>query len=171
MADPVKTRGKRATLPLLLGVAAIAILVWGILGRRDESNPPAAPRGQVLPVTDGPTDTGTMLPALREFLSADDRKPPRTFAFDRLAFAPNSAEVRIEDQQTINLLTQLFQANPTARGRVVGNAVGAEPATLAKARAEAVVAALLQAGVKPGQIEASSEKSVTGRPELVVLSK
>ena len=85
---------------------------------------------------------------------------PRTFTFDKLNFDTSSSAIRAEDQPTLAALAQIMQAYPNARVRLVGyaDARGTDPANaqLGAQRAQAVAAALTQAGVATGRVETAS---------------
>ena len=96
---------------------------------------------------------------LQRFLASPD-PAPRTFEFENLNFATNSAELPADAGATVTALTQIMNAYPNARAQVVGyaDARGSEPANvqLGAQRAEAVARALIAAGVPADRITSAS---------------
>lgn len=125
---------------------------------------------------------------LQRFLASPD-PAPRTFTFDRLNFATDSAELPADAQDTTSALAQILAAYPKAHVQLNGYAdsTGAEPhnVQLGAQRAEAVAKALVAQGVDTGRIKtatggstnptdtnASSQgRAENRRTELVVLAK
>lgn len=114
---------------------------------------------------------------------------PRTFTFERVNFATGSSAMRPQDLAEITSIASSLQQYPNARMRVVGYADArgdaATNATLGKARADSMKAALVEAGVAGNRIETASggESDATAtnattegqaenrRAELVVLQR
>lgn len=147
-------------VPLLIGLALLALLLWGLgqCSKRDDTPDTAA-----LPPTEqvdiGMADNAPMLPALQAYLDSSE-PAPRTFVFDKLNFDTSEAAIRAEDAETLKLLATALQAHPNARVKIVGyadarGAAGAN-ADLGKRRADAVAAALRRGGVSAGAIETGS---------------
>ena len=125
---------------------------------------------------------------LQRFLASPD-PAPRTFTFDRLNFATDSAELPGDAQATVGALAQILAAYPKARVQLTGYAdsTGTEPhnVDLGAQRAEAVAKALAAQGVaadrmktatggssNPTDTNASSQgRAENRRTELVVLAK
>ena len=125
---------------------------------------------------------------LQRFLASPD-PAPRTFTFDKLNFATDSAELPADAQDTTNALAQILAAYPKAHVQLNGYAdsTGTEPhnVQLGAQRAEAVAKALVAQGVDAGRIKtatggstnptdtnASSQgRAENRRSELVVLAK
>ena len=125
---------------------------------------------------------------LQAFLASPDAAP-RTFTFDRLNFATDSAVLPADAQGTVSALAQILSAYPKAQVQLNGyaDATGSDPhnVQLGAQRAEAVAAALKAQGVDAGRIKtatggsrnpvdtnASSQgRAENRRTELVVLAK
>ena len=125
---------------------------------------------------------------LQRFLASSD-PAPRTFTFDRLNFATDSAELPADAQATTSALAQILTAYPKADVQLNGYAdsTGTEPhnVQLGAQRAETVAKALVAQGVDTGRIKtatggstnptdtnASSQgRADNRRTELVVLAK
>ena len=125
---------------------------------------------------------------LQSFLASGDA-PPRSFTFDHLNFATDSAELPADAQQTVSALAQILAAYPKAKVELAGYAdsTGADPhnVQLGAQRAEAVQKALAAQGVaadrmktatggssKPVDTNASaSGRAENRRTELVVTAK
>ena len=125
---------------------------------------------------------------LQRYLASAD-PAPRTFTFDRLNFATDSAELPADAEATVSALAQILVAYPKARVQLSGYAdsTGSEPhnVQLGARRAEAVATALAAQGVtadrmktatggstNPTDTNASSHgRAENRRTELVVLTK
>ena len=125
---------------------------------------------------------------LQAFLASPDAAP-RTFTFDRLNFATDSATLPADAQGTVSALAQILTAYPKARVQLNGyaDATGSDPhnVKLGTQRAAAVAAALTAQGVAANRIttatggssnpvdtNASSQgRAENRRTELVVLAK
>lgn len=133
-------------------------------------------------------EPNTLNYSLQRFLASGEAAP-RTFEFDRLNFATNSAELPADASQTVSALAQILSAYPNAPVRLDGyaDARGPEPANqeLGARRAEAVAQALVAQGVAGNRITAASGgegnpadtnttaegRAENRRTELVVRSK
>lgn len=120
---------------------------------------------------------------------ASEEATPRSFRFENLRFDTDSAEIRSENREELAALGRTLAAHPDSRVRIVGyaDARGASETNraLGERRAEAVAAALIANGVRPGNIEsvsggeedpAASNETGEGqaenrRTELVILSR
>ena len=125
---------------------------------------------------------------LQRFLASSD-PAPRTFTFERLNFATDSAELPADAQATTSALAHILAAYPKAGVQLNGYAdsTGTEPhnVQLGAQRAEAVARALVAQGVAADRIKTatggSSNPTDTNasrqgraenrRTELVVLAK
>ena len=153
------------------------------------STPPVAVEKVALP--GGKTvdlEPKTLNYELQRFLASPD-PAPRTFTFDRLNFATDSADLPADAQDTTNALAQILAAYPKANVQLNGYAdsTGTEPhnVQLGAQRATAVAQALVGQGVAAGRIKtatggstnptdtnASSQgRAENRRTELVVLAK
>ena len=125
---------------------------------------------------------------LQAYLASPDAAP-RTFTFDRLNFATDSAALPTDAQETVSALAQILSAYPKAQVQLNGyaDATGSDPhnVQLGSQRADAVAAALKAQGVTADRIKtatggssnpvdtnASSQgRAENRRTELVVLAK
>ena len=125
---------------------------------------------------------------LQAFLASSDAAP-RTFTFDRLNFATDSAALPADAQDTVSALAQILSAYPKAQVQLNGyaDATGSDPhnVQLGAQRADAVAAALKVQGVDAGRIKTatggssnpvgpnadSQGRAENRRTELVVLAK
>ena len=125
---------------------------------------------------------------LQAFLASKEAAP-RTFTFDRLNFATDSAALPADAQGTVGALAQILSAYPRAKVRLNGyaDATGSAPhnVQLGAQRAAAVAAALTAQGIAaeriktasggsshPIETNASSQgRAENRRTELVVLAK
>ncbi len=94
--------------------------------------------------------------ALADYLSTKPRAPFRTFTFDNLKFATNSAAIDAESQTHVNELIEIMKAYPALVIRIEGHTdnTGSEATneTLSQERADAVKAALVKAGVTADRV-------------------
>ena len=153
------------------------------------ATPPVAIQKVALP--DGKSvdlEPNTLNYELQAFLASPDA-PPRTFTFDRLNFATDSAALPADAQTTTTALAQILSAYPRAQVQLNGyaDATGSDPhnVQLGAQRAAAVAAALTSQGVSADRIKtgtggssnpidtnASSQgRAENRRTELVVLAK
>ena len=153
------------------------------------ATPPVGIQKVALP--DGKTvelEPKTLNYELQAFLASPDA-PPRTFTFDRLNFATDSAVLPADAQVTVAALAQILSAYPKTQVQLNGyaDATGSDPhnVQLGAQRAVAVAAALTAQGVAAGRIKtgtggssnpvdtnASSQgRAENRRTELVVLAK
>lgn len=125
---------------------------------------------------------------LQAFLASPEAAP-RTFTFDRLNFATDSAALPADAQDTVGALAQILSAYPNAKVQLNGyaDATGSDPhnVQLGARRADAVAAALKAQGVAVGRISTatggsshpvdtnadSQGRAENRRTELVVLAK
>lgn len=153
------------------------------------ATPPVAVEKVTLPGgTSVDLEPKTLNYELQRYLASADAAP-RTFTFDRLNFANDSAELPADAQATVTALAQILVAYPKARVQLSGYAdsTGTEPhnVQLGAQRAEAVAKALSAQGVtadrmktatggstNPADTNASSQgRAENRRTELVVLAK
>ena len=96
---------------------------------------------------------------LQKFLSSNEAAP-RTFTFDKLNFDTAKADIRADDQGTLNALGQILTAYPKAKVALVGytDARGGAGANdkLGEQRAMAVAEALKKAGIAADRITTKS---------------
>ena len=96
---------------------------------------------------------------LQKFLGSPD-PTPRTFTFDRLNFATDSAELPADADATVGALAQILAAYPKARVELAGYAdsTGADPhnVELGAGRAQAVMEALIAKGVDAGRVKTAT---------------
>lgn len=159
-ADRDARSGLGWLIPVIAGLITLGLLIW-MLSQCSHRDRNAA--DQTAPATTVATPNtgaaGTMLPALQTYLASNEAAP-RTFTFDRLNFDTSSSAIRPDDQQTISQLAQALQAHPNARIRITGYAdargAAGTNAKLGEQRAQAVVAALSQAGVDHSRLEVNS---------------
>ena len=208
---PVEKEGRPAWLPWLLGLLAL-LLVLFLLSRScsHQAPPPAAsttvttttstaaaapttPPAPVEKVTLPGGQTLDLQPAtlnyeLQRFLGSAD-PAPRTFTFDHLNFATDSAELPADADQTVGALAQILAAYPKAKVQLAGyaDATGSDShnVQLGRDRATAVQTALAAKGVaadrmslstggssNPVETNASSQgRAENRRTELVVTAK
>ena len=125
---------------------------------------------------------------LQAFLASPETAP-RTFTFDRLNFATDSAALPADAQETVTALAQILSAYPKAQVQLNGyaDATGSDPhnVQLGAQRAAAVAAALKAQGVAADRIKTatggsshpidtnadSQGRAENRRTELVVLAK
>ena len=125
---------------------------------------------------------------LQAFLASPEAAP-RTFTFDRLNFATDSAALPADGQDTVGALAQILSAYPNAKVQLNGyaDATGSDPhnVQLGARRADAVAATLKAQGVAAGRISTatggsshpvgtnadSQGRAENRRTELVVLAK
>jgi hypothetical protein len=163
----VATKGRELVPPAKLeggGVPAIPIV-----------ERVALPDGAVLSL-----EPGTLTHQLQRHLAGRD-PAGRRFAFERLDFAPGSADIPTADRPTIDVLARLLRAYPKARIGIVGHPDARNIAPdLARRRAGAVAAALATAGIAPARVAlvadaaapAPTPGGAASRPtELVVTAK
>ena len=165
MTDDPKARGnppeyvkveKKKTNPLmwaLLALLALAALAF-LLSQCTRPHPAQAV-ATAAPVA-APAEPYTS--GLAGYLAGNDAAP-RTFAFERLHFDTNKADIRPDDQAEVNAAADALKGG-ASRIRVVGyaDATGAsdENQKLGVARADAVKAAMVARGVDAGRIETAS---------------
>ena len=125
---------------------------------------------------------------LQAFLASPDAAP-RTFTFDKLNFATDSATLPADAQDTVSALAQILSAYPKAQVQLNGyaDATGSDPhnVQLGAQRAETVAAALKAQGVSADRIKTATGgssnpvdstasrqgRAENRRTELVVLAK
>lgn len=112
------------------------------------------PGGQTLDL-----EPNTLNYELQRFLASADA-PPRTFTFDHLNFATDSAELPADAQETVGALAQILSAYPKAKVELRGyaDATGSDPhnVQLGAQRAEAVRKALASAGVADDRMKTAT---------------
>jgi outer membrane protein OmpA-like peptidoglycan-associated protein len=156
------------------------------VGAQPALGPPEAvslPNGQTVNVA-----RGGFAWTLQQYLASTEAGG-RSFEFDGLHFASNSAELGQQSQPTVASLVSILQAYPNARVRVDGHTdeVG-DPAgnkKLSEERAAAVAQAIIAGGVQPQRVTSAgygetrpAATNATGagraenrRTELTVVSK
>lgn len=94
--------------------------------------------------------------ALAQFLATKGGQLPKVFTFDNLTFETNSARITASAQPNVDDLIQIMQAYPSLAIRIEGNtdSTGDDAIndSLSSERAEAVKAALVNAGIEAGRI-------------------
>ena len=94
--------------------------------------------------------------SLAKFLSTKGGQLPKVFTFDNLTFETDSARITSAAQQNVDDLIQIMQAYPSLEIRIEGNtdSTGDDAINdpLSAARADAVKAALVKAGIKASRI-------------------
>lgn len=88
----------------------------------------------------------------------------RVFTFDRIGFARGSAALGDDAGETLQVLSQILNAYPQARARIIGNG----PGPLGLARAEAIRAAMLRLGADPAQLAIEAGNASENAPKLAV---
>lgn len=164
---PSHQRKKFAWLPWLLLALGLLALLFALsrCGRDEKAAETFTPtETSVAPVDATPTAVvDAREPAgmsqVGPYLAGADATP-RTFVFERLNFVTASSEVRPADREEISAVSTALKQARNARVRIVGyaDARGSEPAnaSLGKARADSVKAALVASGVEATRIETGS---------------
>lgn len=154
---------------LALALLVILLLLTRSCAHQDERAGPVTPTQQTAPLAvEAVTLPGgvkinvapdTLNYALQRYLASDE-PTPRAFTFDKLNFNTAKANIRPEDEATVDTLAQILNAYPNARAQVVGyaDARGTAPdnASLGQARADSVLAALTAKGVAKDRLNATS---------------
>lgn len=121
----------------------------------------AAPGGSVVATTPNAATSAAAAgtAGLGTFLAGSE-PTPRTFEFEKLNFDTAKSAVRAADAAEINEVAATLKQYPSARIRIAGyaDARGSEPANMAlgKARADAIKASLVAAGIGAERIETVS---------------
>lgn len=153
---------------LLLGAGALALL-FALSQCADRDPAPmtgadpvdteAVAPAPVTPSTTAMTGDEASLSAFGPYLAGSGTLP-RTFVFEQVQFDTGSSEVRASDRAEIGAVAAALASRPDARIRLVGyaDALGSAQAnaSLGKARAESVKAALVADGVGATRIETTS---------------
>lgn len=155
-----------AWIALALGILAL-LLALSRCDRDEEAvavaptPTPAASPVDVVAATPGAAGATALAgtAALGGYLAGSE-PAPRSFQFDRLNFDTAGSGIRPADAQELNAVATALQQYDAARVRIVGYADARGPsdanATLGKARADAVKAALVERGIDADRIETVS---------------
>ena len=94
--------------------------------------------------------------SLAKFLAAKGGQIPKVFTFGNLTFGTNSTRITAEARPNVDDLVQIMQAYPNMNIRIEGHTDSTGPDdvndSLSAERADAVKAALVEAGVVTGRI-------------------
>ena len=151
---------KKANWLVWLLVPVVLFVLLFTLSRRSHDNEvtSVAPIPVNAPVTETATvPVGTL--SVGKYLAGTEALP-RTFVFDKLSFDTAKSEIRAADRNELNTVGAALKQYPNSRIRIVGyadargNAVA--NATLAKARADSVKAALVAEGIAAERLETAS---------------
>jgi OmpA-OmpF porin, OOP family len=168
---PIETAPTNRWLwPLLLGIAALALLGWWMVGRgreqvRNTATRTATSLGEFFTVTlpNGVTlniPRNGMETALIEFVKDPSRPVSATtwFDFDRLTFAPGSASLTDGSQEQLANLAAVMKAYPNTQLKIGGYTDNTGDAAtnmqLSSARANTVREQLILMGIAPERLEA-----------------
>ena len=183
-------------LPWLLLALGVLALLWFLLRPKHDvvqttttTTQTEAATAPVATTSGTASDTPAyMVGGLGDFLKGSDAAP-RTFQFDKLHFDTAKADIRAEDRPALNETATVLKQYGTAKIRIAGYAdargTAAANQQLGQARAEAVKAALVAAGIDAARIAAvsggeSDPAAMNGtaqgqaenrRTELVVVSR
>lgn len=159
---------KKGWLPwllLALGIIAILFAVKRCSSNNESARIDAAPAA--LPGTAAtPSAAGIQTAAVPAGTSAvagylgGTEALPRTFIFETLNFDTAKSDIRPADRTELDALAAAMKQYPNARMRIVGYAdargTAAANATLGKARADSVKAALVADGIEAARLETAS---------------
>nr|WP_254602733.1 OmpA family protein [Sphingomonas bacterium] len=188
--DGAKPRGN-FYLPWIVGLVGLILLLLlfrSCVHEKAATTTAAAPAGTAVVAQTSGAPESTALSGLGGYL-AGTGTTPRTFTFDKLHFDTNKADVRASDLAEVNDVAGVLKQYGQARVKIAGyaDARGSDPTNekLGQARADAVRAALVKAGIDGGRIEAVSGgandavatndttqgQQANRRTELVVVSR
>jgi outer membrane protein OmpA-like peptidoglycan-associated protein len=168
---PVNPNGtvakKKGWLPwVLLALGIIAVLLGLSRCNREKAIVDSTTAPATAPATSASSTPGTGTVAVLagastvgSYLAGTDVLP-HTFVFEKLNFDTAKSEVRAADNNELTELAAAMKQHPNARIRIVGYADArgdaAANATLGKARADSVKAALVDDGIAADRLETAS---------------